>query len=200
MTFKSAPGKSVLLMSVRANSPYPDAYMEDHSTVIYQGHDAPGDFNGKKQDQPLFTKTGALTENGKFYRAVMGYLRGFAPAPKVNVYQKIMPGIWCFNGEYHLTDAWNELADSRKVFFFKLEPLEKVPEGFHKQPAKRHIPSWVKVRVYQRDRGRCALCGSEANLHFDHIIPYSKGGRSDTPKNIQLLCARHNLQKRDRVI
>jgi 5-methylcytosine-specific restriction endonuclease McrA len=35
--------------------------------------------------------------------------------------------------------------------------------------------------------------------HFDHIIPYSKGGSSKDPKNIQLLCVRHNLSKRDRI-
>ncbi len=34
---------------------------------------------------------------------------------------------------------------------------------------------------------------------FDHIIPYSKGGSSIVPENIQLLCARHNLAKRDRI-
>jgi len=42
-------------------------------------------------------------------------------------------------------------------------------------------------------------CGSTNNLHFDHIIPYSKGGPSLVAENIQLLCARHNLEKRDKI-
>ena len=34
---------------------------------------------------------------------------------------------------------------------------------------------------------------------FDHIIPFSKGGTSLKADNVQLLCARHNLEKRDRI-
>jgi 5-methylcytosine-specific restriction endonuclease McrA len=42
-------------------------------------------------------------------------------------------------------------------------------------------------------------CGSDDNLHFDHIIPWSRGGTSLTAQNVQLLCARHNLEKHDRI-
>lgn len=41
---------------------------------------------------------------------------------------------------------------------------------------------------------------SKDNLHFDHILPFSKGGTSLKSENIQLLCARHNLQKSDKII
>jgi hypothetical protein len=37
-------------------------------------------------------------------------------------------------------------------------------------------------------------------LHFDHDLPWSKGGTSLTEENVQLLCARHNLQKHDRIL
>jgi 5-methylcytosine-specific restriction endonuclease McrA len=36
-------------------------------------------------------------------------------------------------------------------------------------------------------------------LHFDHIIPYSLGGSSKDAENIQLLCAKHNLEKHDAI-
>jgi 5-methylcytosine-specific restriction endonuclease McrA len=63
----------------------------------------------------------------------------------------------------------------------------------------RLIPSWVKLEGWERDQGRCATCGTSSGLHFDHIIPYSKGGSSKGPENIQILCGRHNLAKRDNI-
>lgn len=42
---------------------------------------------------------------------------------------------------------------------------------------------------------------STDNLHFDHILPFSKGGGTSLKvENIQLLCAKHNLEKRDKII
>ncbi|HEX9998679.1 MAG TPA: HNH endonuclease signature motif containing protein [Abditibacterium sp.] len=38
-------------------------------------------------------------------------------------------------------------------------------------------------------------CGSAENLHFDHILPFSKGGTSLSAQNIQLLCQNCNVQK-----
>jgi 5-methylcytosine-specific restriction endonuclease McrA len=90
------------------------------------------------------------------------------------------------------------------VFKFKLIAVEG--EEDFSRPASvspirgRLIPSSVKLKVWVRDGGKCALCGSNEDLHFDHIIPYSKGGSSATAENIQILCAKHNLQKRDNIL
>jgi hypothetical protein len=56
------------------------------------------------------------------------------------------------------------------------------------------IPDDVKIFVWQRDRGRCVKCGSDKNLEFDHIIPWTKGG-SSSARNIQLLCETCNRGK-----
>jgi len=64
----------------------------------------------------------------------------------------------------------------------------------------RIIPSTVKQAVWKRDQGKCIDCGSKDNLHFDHILPFSKGGSSVLVDNIQLLCARHNLTKSNKLI
>jgi 5-methylcytosine-specific restriction endonuclease McrA len=61
------------------------------------------------------------------------------------------------------------------------------------------IPTPVKVEVWRRDRGECVQCGSTKNLHFDHDIPFSKGGSSLTAANVRLLCAKCNLQKSDKI-
>lgn len=60
----------------------------------------------------------------------------------------------------------------------------------------RYIPDKIRERVWQRDGGRCVICGSKKDIEYDHIIPYSKGG-SNSMGNIQLLCKRHNQIKTD---
>lgn len=58
----------------------------------------------------------------------------------------------------------------------------------------RSIPQDVKIAVAARDGGRCRQCGSTTDLHFDHVIPWSKGGANTVP-NIQLLCGPCNRRK-----
>lgn len=89
------------------------------------------------------------------------------------------------------------------MFKFKLVAVEGEEDHSKMTPSqpmlRRIIPTWVKLQVWQRDGGRCTICKSTEDLHFDHIIPWSKGGSSSTPDNIQLLCGKHNLQKHDRI-
>lgn len=60
--------------------------------------------------------------------------------------------------------------------------------------AKRAIPQDVKIAVSARDGGRCRQCESTQQLHFDHVIPISRGG-ANTVANIQLLCGACNRAK-----
>ena len=61
-------------------------------------------------------------------------------------------------------------------------------------PAHTATPSKVAVEVWKSDGGQCVLVGVEENLHFDHIVPYSKEGSPLRELNVELLCARHNLE------
>jgi hypothetical protein len=206
MNFELGHNHSVILMSVRPNAPYADRFDDDGSTLIYEGHDVPKNENNRNPkaiDQPQFTPTNRPTENGKFHKAAHDFKEGKRPPERVRVYEKIKPGIWSYNGVFHLIDAWQELSDARKVFKFKLIAVEG-EEDFSipvpaKSQARRIIPTWVKLEVWKRDGGKCAKCGVTDNLHFDHIIPWSKGGSSNTPDNIQLLCGTHNLEKHDKI-
>jgi len=60
--------------------------------------------------------------------------------------------------------------------------------------SRRAIPQDVKIAVSARDGGRCRRCGSTHKLHFDHVIPLSRGG-ANTVANIQLLCGVCNRAK-----
>lgn len=206
MNFRLRQKANVILMSVRKGAPYADRIEEDGRVLIYEGHDivkAQGGPDPKKVDQPASNPSGKLTQNGLFFEAAMRYKRGESDAEIVRVYEKIRTGIWVFNGLFRLVDAWRETSGGRKVFKFRLE-LESEPvvleEGrSHDIEHGRLIPTAVKLEVWKRDQGRCVLCGSRDNLHFDHDLPYSKGGSSLVAKNIRILCARHNLAKSDRI-
>lgn len=193
-------------MSVRPNAPYRDRLEDGGTTLLYEGHDRPKSAscsNPKVVDQPLETPAGRQTQNGKFFNAALAAKNGLRPPERVRVYEKLQPGIWAYNGVFHLIDAWMEPDDFRSVCRFKLVAVEG--EEDFEQPVRlnaerrRIIPSQVKLEVWQRDQGKCSVCGAIDELHFDHILPFSKGGTSLIAANVQLLCARHNLAKRDRI-
>jgi hypothetical protein len=205
MNFRLKGKHSVILMSVRDNSPYQDEITEDGTVLIYEGHDvakSEGITDPKKYDQPEARATGTLTENGKFYNAAQGFKEGLKGPDIVQVYEKLKPGIWSDNGYFHLVDSWQLTDGIRMVFKFKLVAIENVTdESLAEDKANREvnrsriIPMSVKLEVWKRDGGKCVTCGATDELHFDHILPYSKGVTSLKPENIQLLCARHNLEK-----
>jgi hypothetical protein len=58
----------------------------------------------------------------------------------------------------------------------------------------RTISQDVKIQVAHRDGGRCVQCGSDKHLHYDHKIPWSRGG-TNSVNNIQLLCGDCNRRK-----
>jgi hypothetical protein len=202
MNFRVKPTYSVILMSVRKGAPYRDCWHEDTGLLEYEGHDEPrrGDIDPKKVDQPMRSGGGQLTENGKFYEAALAYKERKTKAEIVQVYEKISEGVWCDRGRYELIDAKVLFDSQRNVFRFFLRPAKTqyVTEPFLRQT--RVIPTLVKVEVWKRDEGRCVICGSTKNLHFDHDIPFSKGGSSVTAKNVRLLCAKHNLSKSDKIM
>lgn len=206
MNFRVDGGYSIILMSQRRNAPYHDRIEDDGATLIYEGHNEPkrdGLIDPKGVDQPATNHRGTLTENGKFAQAAQRYVSGETPPERVKVYEKIKQGIWSYNGLFHLIDSWIESDGRRMVYKFKLVAIEDDSSTDIQETTdlgtNRLIPSAVKLEVWKRDGGRCVQCGANDNLHFDHIIPYSKGGTSLRAENIQLLCARHNLAKRDRI-
>ena len=206
MNFHLRPTRSVILMSRRRNAPYRDHIESEGRVLIYEGHDVPKTAQNsfpKKSDQSRTTPGNKLTQNGLFERAAYNAKRGAQQPEVVAVYEKIHAGTWVFNGFFHLVDSWTESDGGRAVFKFKLELQDdiaesEIPIGVLPEHS-RIIPSAVKFEVWKRDKGRCVLCGSTNNLHFDHDLPFSKGGSSLLATNIRILCARHNLSKSDKI-
>lgn len=68
-----------------------------------------------------------------------------------------------------------------------------------KHKTKRDPSDRLKVQVLMRDGNRCKICGVECsgglhNIHFDHIVPWSKGGET-VLDNLQVLCSACNEAK-----
>lgn len=209
MNFRLRGRHSVILMSIQENAPYHDQVLDDGATLIYEGHDVPKTAHSpvpKNLDQVAALPSGRLTENGKFQKAALDHKAGRKPPDVVRVYEKIKKGIWSDNGYFHLVDAWQEHDKRRSVFKFRLAAIDdsvsdNVAEDVEalSRPHSRIIPASVKLEVWKRDQGKCVRCSATDELHFDHVLPYSKGGTSLTAENVQLLCARHNLQKSARI-
>ncbi len=51
--------------------------------------------------------------------------------------------------------------------------------------------------LFRRDRGECQYCGSKKNLTIDHVIPKSKGGKTNW-SNLITACNRCNVTKGDK--
>lgn len=94
-------------------------------------------------------------------------------------------------------------SNSPKYYEFIIHPKLNTPKtietekDFNKLRSRR-ITQEVMDKVWNRDEGKCIECGSNQNLEFDHIIPFSKGG-ANTYRNIQLLCESCNRSKSNKI-
>lgn len=205
MNFRMNPNYSVILMSQRTNAPYQDKVHQDGVTIEYEGHDVSRrshDHDPKSEDQPAKLPSGRLTQNGRFINSVNEFKKGGGEPELVKVYEKIFPGVWSLKGFFDLVDYKIVHDGKRNVFRYVLRLSNKdskVGSKIISAEQIRLIPSEVKKEVWRRDQGKCVICGDNKNLHFDHDLPFSKGGTSFSAKNVRLLCMRCNLQKSDKI-
>ena len=195
MYFRRPPAVSIVLMSQRPGAPYDDSLSDDGKILTYEGHDikkTPG-VDPKAIDQPWAHPDGDPTDNGKFANSVSRDKTSL-----VRVYEKLRSGIWSDKGLFALSSYEYVSVGQRKVFKFTMT-LSNLPDDIGRgrggEDFRRAIPSWVKQVVYKRDGGKCVICGEKDQLHFDHELPFSKGGTGLSPENVRILCARHNLSK-----
>jgi len=105
--------------------------------------------------------------------------------------------------------------DDRKIEPILKEEIQETKEEVLKSPAiielksrslpenRRDIGLGLRYKVLSRDKFKCVRCGASpatnhsCRLHIDHIIPFSKNGRSIL-ENLQTLCEMCNLGKGNR--
>ena len=113
------------------------------------------------------------------------------------------------------------VIDSRFVVTFKCNGLEKTTTLFYdnllvemeiikkklsdkerKKYERSILTDRLRYKILRRDKFKCVLCGrgtySGAVLHVDHILPISKGGKTEW-NNLRTLCEQCNLGKGDMI-
>lgn len=85
---------------------------------------------------------------------------------------------------------------------FKIKNDEYKKDSQYKYIGKPQRTPYGELRhvVYQRDNYKCKECGAtneEIKLEIDHIIPFSKGGKTEL-ENLQTLCRIYNHSKHTR--
>jgi hypothetical protein len=206
MNYRLNPNYSVILMSQRSNAPYDDKIYEDGLSIEYEGHDVSRNSEfpfPKNIDQPEITRTGKFTQNGLFKAAAERFQKT-GEFEKVRIYEKIFSGVWSDRGFFKLSNFKIINDGKRNVFRFMLISLSDKEMKTEKENAilrqrSRIIPTQIKKEVWARDQGKCVICGAKDELHFDHDLPFSKGGASITTENVRILRARHNLQKSNKI-
>lgn len=70
------------------------------------------------------------------------------------------------------------------------------------QMERLKMSTGLRYDILKRDNFKCVICGMSAQdgvkLHVDHIVPVSKGGKSEV-NNLQTLCERCNLGKSNKI-
>jgi hypothetical protein len=78
----------------------------------------------------------------------------------------------------------------------KAELEQQDPTDYQDPSHPGFITPVVRRKVWIRNKGQCAACGSRENLQYDYIVPTSEGG-NNTLDNLQLLCKSCNQEKSD---
>lgn len=89
---------------------------------------------------------------------------------------------------------------SRKLSGFKVINTDNgEEESVNSKVKRKNFTQSERVKVYNKNRGRCAICGKFVpydEFTVDHIIPLAKGG-TNKPENLQCTCKTCNLIKQD---
>ncbi len=96
-----------------------------------------------------------------------------------------------------LIGATEPLDLSAFAAFVNLAEVEK--PTWEDRYANRRVPDSIRAAVLVRDGGRCRRCRRAINLEMDHVVPVSKGGKTEE-SNLQVLCRRCNRVKSRKMV
>ena len=105
----------------------------------------------------------------------------------------------------------NSYNKEQSFHFYRFENLfhkatylinSKKTREYQIQLERSKMSDSLRYDILRRDGFKCQICGitasDGANLHVDHIVPVSKGGKTE-PSNLRTLCERCNMGKSDKI-
>ena len=92
-----------------------------------------------------------------------------------------------------------EILDEDILQFFVLKKLDERKNSEIKNYKKELVSNKLRWEVFKEDNFTCLKCKTRDNLTIDHIIPESKGGKTEK-KNLQTLCKKCNSEKGIKII
>jgi len=143
-----------------------------------------------------------------YYQSVINWAKMLFPKPKKGITDTQDWGLLYnkyHNNNYHVQTLENEIKElimdddvtkNAGIIPYILSEKTKHDE---KYLSLRTFTDAQKMRAYTRQDGVCPICGNHfeyEEMEGDHIVPWSKGGKT-VDENCQMLCKRCNIDKRD---
>lgn len=97
--------------------------------------------------------------------------------------------------EFHT--RYGDALAGLEPFRDRLAGADILLDGDERRLSIRAFDKRTQRAAYETQGHRCAVCGGEfglADMHADHIVPWSRGGHT-VPDNCQMLCRDCNLKK-----
>ena len=97
---------------------------------------------------------------------------------------------------------WSDFKNLMSSYQQGLKTKDDVKNKAGKTKKDDPIPSKIYQYVLYRGKRKCEYCGKNpvednVKLHVHHVVPRSKGGASDDPQNLKVLCNYCNQQLGD---
>ena len=140
-----------------------------------------------------------------YYRTVIKWVETVFPTPSGKKPRKEMKGLkWgIFYNKYGANHKKSLAADVDKLMADeeitkKSGIYEYLLSGDEKYLSLRGFRESEKRTAYEKQHGICAICKEKFDydqMQGDHIVPWSKGGKTEIG-NCQMLCQKCNLEKK----
>ena len=130
--------------------------------------------------------------------------------------KRFSPGASIHDDYYYICDCcevddgrpvliWRSLPNRKGYFALCYDCLARLNREYNSHATDDPVLKITRIvisekqrnKIFERNNHKCVKCGSDKDLHIDHIIPFSKGGKTEE-NNLQTLCKVCNLKKRNK--